>query len=190
MAILHSLLAFLDSRSFGTVWYWLLLLGLWSATGRSILGVPAEVVARARAAMRSDTPESPAVLNLLDWLSLALPRWRLGRTEGAVFLGIAAFCLSSLALLGFLYGLEMAQALTLMLSPFLLLFWLRILLARRLMPLMARAEAGELPMTELAQQTVRRMIWHRRFVSLLSVVSVAITALWGAIWVVMHPFGI
>ena len=190
VAILHSLLGFLDSRSFSTVWYWLLLLGLWSMTGRSVLGVPTEVVFRARATLRGGDVDSPLILNLLDWLSLVLPRWRLGRTEGTVFLGLAAFGLSSLGLLGFLYGLEMAQALTLMFAPFLLLFWMRILLARRLRPLMAQAEAEALPLAEVAAQAVGRMIWHRFLVTLLSVVSVAFTALWGAYWIVTHPFGI
>ena len=33
-----SLIGFLDSRSFGTVWYWLVVIGTWSLTGRSVIG--------------------------------------------------------------------------------------------------------------------------------------------------------
>ena len=33
-------------------------------------------------------------LLLLDWLSLTLPRWRIGRTEGAVLAAVAAFLLA------------------------------------------------------------------------------------------------
>lgn len=190
VAILHSLLAFLDSQSFATVWYWLLLFGLWSTTGRSVLGVPADIIVRAHHAIRGNDTESPMLSHLLDWLSLALPRWRLGQIEGAVFLGVATFGLSTLGLLGFFYDLEMAQALTLLLLPFLLLFWMRILLARRLAPLMQQAEAGEVPIGDAARQILRRLIWHRRLVSLLSIVSVAITALCGAIWIIRHPFGL
>lgn len=190
MAILNSLLALLDSRSFSTVWYWILLFGLWSVAGRRVIGVPVEILSRARGALRSGRAESPEVMSLLDWLSLTLPRLQLGRTEGAVFLAISGFGLSSLAILGFFYLLEAAQALTLLLLPFFLLFWMRIYLVRRLTPLMEQAETGAIPVSHLARQAVQQMTWHRRFISLLSIVSMTATAFWGTIWMIRHPFGI
>nr|WP_252733523.1 hypothetical protein [Paracoccus marinaquae] len=184
------MISLLDSRSFGTVWFWLVLIGMWSAVGRNVLGVPSEVLARACRARAAGEPEGPAVIALLDWLSLTLPRWRLGAREGAIFLGVVSFLLTSLALFGFRYGLEFAQALTLLLLPFAVLFWLRVLLARRLLPLLEAGEAGDRPVSGVAADAVRHMINHRRLVLVLSIVAVAGTALWATLWTQMHPNGL
>lgn len=185
-----GLISFLDSRSFGTIWFWLVVIGLWSATGRNVLGVPTEVLARAHRAQKAADLESPAVVNLLDWLSLTLPRWRLGPHEGAAFLGFSAFALTSLAIFGFGYGLELAQALTLLLVPFAILFWMRVRLARRLIPLLDAGQAGQRPVAGVGADAVRMMIRHRRLVTLLSIAAVALTALWGTLWALMNPNGL
>ncbi|WP_410216558.1 hypothetical protein [Paracoccus sp. (in: a-proteobacteria)] len=190
MPQVNSLIGLLDSRSFMTIWYWLALVGMWSATGRSILGVPSEVVSHARAAQARGEYEGAAVITLLDWLSLVLPRWRLGPREGAVFLGVTSFLLSSLAVLGFVFWLELAQALVLLLVPFWLLFWMRVRLARRLFPLVEAAQEGRMPMDDAAAEAARRMTWHRRLVTLMSMVAVALTVLWGTLWTLMHPNGL
>lgn len=184
-----SLIGFLDSRSFGTVWYWLVVIGSWSLTGRSVIGVPAEILSRARAALADDQADAPVVLHLLDWLSLVLPRWRMGAREGAVFLAATGFALTSLAIMGIRYDLELALAAFLLLFPLAVLFWLRLALARRLMPLLDAAEQGARPIPEAAAEAVRRMVVHRRLVTVLSMAAVAVTALWGALWSVVHPYG-
>mgnify|MGYP000945085968 CR=1 FL=1 len=149
-----------------------------------------DVITRARLAIHHKEQDSPAILALMDWLSLTLPRWRLGAREGAVFTAVAAFVLSTLAIMGFRYGLQMAQALTVLLAPFLMLFWMRVRLARRLLPMLDTAETGERPLHQIAAEILHHITWHRRFVTLLSVISVAVAAICGAIWVAMHPFGI
>lgn len=184
-----SLIGFLDSRSFGTVWYWLVVVGIWSLTGRSVIGIPAEIVIRARAAIQEDKGDSPVVLHLLDWVSLVLPQWEMGRREGAAMLAVAAFALTSLAIMGFVYGLELALASFLLLLPWAILFGLRLVLVRRLVPLLAEAEQGARPLAEVAASVVRRMVVHRRLVTMLSMISVAATALLGAWWSVVNPYG-
>ena len=121
-----NLIGLLGSRSFSTIWFWLVLIGMWSVAGRSVLGIPTEVLARARASLAGDDAQGPAVITLLDWLSLLLPRWQLRPREGAAFLGFTSFLMTSLAVLGFVFWLEMAQALTLLLLPFWVLFWMRV----------------------------------------------------------------
>lgn len=180
----------MDSRSFGSVWYWLIVIGLWSVMGRTILGVPVEVVLGARRAQSSGDTDGDAVITLLDWLSLLLPRWQLGTREGSVMLGGMLFLLTSLAVLGFGYDLEMAQALSLLLIPVVILFWMRVRLARRLVPLIHSGQAGERPLSEIASDVIRYMIWHRRFFVMLSILAVAATALWGMYWSLMHPNGL
>lgn len=185
----NSLIDLLDSRSFGTIWYWLVVIGTWSLSGRSVIGVPVEIVGRARAALAEGQGEAPVVLHLLDWLSLVLPRWRLGGREGAAFLGATGFVLTSLAILGFGYDLELALAAFLLLFPFAVLFCLRVMLVRRLMPLLQAAEQGARPVADIAPEAVRQMVIHRRLVTILSMVAVAATALLGALWTVVHPYG-
>ncbi len=186
----NSLIGFLDSRSFMTIWYWLALVGMWSATGRSIMGIPSDVVARARAALAAGQGDDPSVLTLLDWLSLVLPRWRLGTTEGAVFLGLTSFGLTSLAVLGFVFWLELAQAMFLLLMPFWLLFWMRVRLARRVTPLVDAAQLAQIPPDKAARDAARMMTWHRRWITVLSMVSVLATVLWGSAWALLHPNGL
>ncbi len=190
MSQLDGVIAFLDNRSFGSIWYWFALVGMWSAAGRNVLGIPVEVLARARQAQKAGEGEGPAVVTLLDWLSLTLPRWQPGAREGAVFVGICAFLLSSLAVMGFGYGLEMAQALTLLLTPFLVLFLMRLALARGLMPVMLAGQSGDMPLAEAGDLVARRLTRHRRMVTALSMAAVAITALWGTLHSLMHPNGL
>ena len=184
-----NLIGLLGSRSFSTIWFWLVLIGMWSVTGRSVIGIPSEVLARARAALAGDDGQGPAVITLLDWLSLILPRWQLRPREGAAFLGVTSFLMTSLAVLGFVFWLEMAQALTLLLLPFWALFWMRVRLARRLVPLVHAAQEGRAPVSQAAGDAARAMVWHKRFVTILSMIAVAVTALWGALWTVLHPVG-
>jgi hypothetical protein len=185
-----GVISLLDSRSFGSIWFWIVLIGLWAGAGRNVIGVPVEVLHRARRAQVEGQAEGHEVITLLDWLSLVLPRWHVGPREGAVFFGLGAFALTSLALFGFRYGLEMAQALTLLCIPLFLLFWLRVRLARRLIPLLRAGQEGESPVASVSAEAIGRMIRHRRLVTLLSIVAVAVTALWGTLWGLMHPYGL
>ncbi|RDW12129.1 hypothetical protein DIE28_15385, partial [Paracoccus thiocyanatus] len=138
MPATEPILALLDSRSFGSIWFWVIVTAAWTMAGRRILGVPADVIAGA-VFVEPEPDGDPAALMLLDWLSLTLPRWRMERREGALLLGLGSFLLTMLAVLGFAYRLEMAQALVLLVAPFVLLFALDLRLAGRLRPLLAQA---------------------------------------------------
>ena len=183
----EGILALLDSRSFGSVWFWVLLALAWTLAGRRVAGVPVDVIAAASRAARDGTAQ-PAALALLDWLSLTLPRWQVSGASGAVFLGMAAFILTSLALLGFVYDLEMAQALVLLILPFALVFVMELRLAHRLRAVLAEAERGA-PVGQAAARAARMMRRHRLGFALMSVLAVALSAFHGALWMLRHPFG-
>src|SRR5690606_38530626 len=74
----EGILALLASRSFGSIWFWVILTLAWTMAGRRILGVPSDVIAGAIGA-EPGPEDDPAALTLLDWLSLTLPRWRVDR---------------------------------------------------------------------------------------------------------------
>lgn len=181
MAQFSGFLEFLDSRSFSSLWYWLVLILMWTEAGRRVLGVPGDVVQHARR-----EPAGEGGLVLLDWLLLNLPRWRIGQKEGPWLLGLGAFLLTSLAVLGFGFGLEMAQALTFLLVPQGLLLVLRLRLAGQLSPLIAAAQSRQMPTADAVAGALRLIVAHRRWVFVLSIVGVAVTALWGALHVAIH----
>ncbi len=184
---IDGILTLLDSRSFGSIWFWVMLLFAWSLSARRVLGVPSDVFGSVgkSAALPGD---DPAAMLLLDWLSLTLPRRNIGTGEGALLLGLAAFLLTTLAVLGFEYGLEMAQALVLLMLPFALVFLAEMRLARRLALVLRQAETGG-SVNAAGTQAARLMRRHRLMVTLLSILVVALTAFYGAIWMLMHPFG-
>nr|WP_279577978.1 hypothetical protein [Paracoccus versutus] len=183
----EGILALLDSRSFGSIWFWVILTLAWTMAGRRILGVPSDVISGAVGA-EPGPRDDPAALVLLDWLSLTLPRWRIDRRKGAILLGLGSFLLTTLAILGFGYGLEMAQALVLLVLPFALLFGLELRLARRLRAVLARAEVGQ-PVNEAGAEAARLMRRHRMVILAMSILVVALTAFYGALWMIVHPFG-
>ncbi|MFV0299999.1 MAG: hypothetical protein ACK5IP_03800 [Paracoccus sp. (in: a-proteobacteria)] len=185
MPQIEGFLDLLDARSFGSVWFWVVLILIWAGSGRAVLGVPTDVINRARR-----DPQGGPGLALLDWLTLALPRWQFGQREGVVVLGLAGFAIGSLVVLGFGYGLELAQAASLLVVPLLLLFLMRVGLARRLVPVMSGAQDGSIAPDEATARVLRVIVIHRRLVFLLSVLAVGATALWGTIWQLMHPNGL
>lgn len=187
MLDIDGILTLLDSRSFGAIWFWVLLLFAWSLAGRRVLGVPSDVFGSVGKSA-SLPGDDPAAMLLLDWLSLTLPCRNIGRGEGALLLGLGAFVLTTLAVLGFEYGLEMAQALVLLMLPFALLFLAEMRLARRLAEVLRQAESGG-SVNRAGAEAARLMRRHRLLITVLSVIVVALTALYGAVWMLMHPFG-
>lgn len=191
-------LGLLDGRSFSSFWFWAILVIGWSLQGRHILGVPADVLARARHALAAarkadggalpDDDLRPAV-TLLDWLSLMLPRWRLPHRTGPVLVGVAAFVVSTLSVLGFGFDLELAQALVLLALPWLILLALRLRLAVRLRAVLEAAHQGQ-SVNEAASEALMLIRRHGIMATGLGWISVAFTALWATRWLLLHPNGL
>lgn len=192
MPFFNGLLTFLDSRSFSSIWFWLVLAAVWTLAGRNVLGVPHDVVRRARQGKGRDggaSSDAPEVLALLDWLSLTLPRWRINPAEAVSLIVVVSFGLSSLLLLGFGYGLEMAQALFLLAGPLAGVTLLNLFLARRLRVILAKAQSGQIAAESAAHQAARLMRRHRLVVMAVSIAAVVLCAFWGTLWLALHPFG-
>ncbi len=116
----------LDFKSFYSVWYWVLTVILWTAVCHRTLGVPHDMVLRARR-----VPEVAARVE-------TLARLHAGRTAGlfdAAGVQVAAlvgFGLAGLAALGFWSGLEAAKAAFMLAGPLALVLAGEVRLARRL----------------------------------------------------------
>lgn len=184
MGGVKAMLAVLDTRSFVSAWYWLLLAGMWSWMGRGALGVPVDLVR----AVRRDGSDVAAQTALLDWIALVAPRWRVAPREGAVLVGAGCFALSALAALGFGYDRQFAQALFLLLAPLAVLGVLRVRLAARLGRLLLGSGPG--PSRGAAPVAALAIARHLRVTAAMSVVSVAATAIWATRSLALHPNGL
>jgi ABC-type multidrug transport system fused ATPase/permease subunit len=161
--ILDTALEVIDLRSFSNLWYWIALAVLWSSVSHWVLGVPHDMILRARrdgGQAQTDVEDlvriySNRVLNVVD--------------QGAfVMVGIAAFWLSALLVLAFWYDVEFAQALVFLVAPMMLVVWVSVRACRRIQ---AEGAAGE--------ALFRRLSIHRRVIQVIGMLSIAVTGFYG-----------
>lgn len=153
----------IDMRSFSNLWFWIMLAVLWSSTSHWVLGVPYDMVARAR---RSG---GKAAQDLEDLVRINTNRLLfIAEESGLWVVGIGSAFLSAMVLLGFVYWIELAQAVFLLAFPMTLVGLLSLSSARKI-------HAGE----NEGEPLWRRLRIHRMITQLIGVVSIFITALWG-----------
>ncbi|MDA7430121.1 component of SufBCD complex [Primorskyibacter aestuariivivens] len=150
-------------RSFSNLWFWIALAVMWSTVSHWVLGVPFDMIVRAR------RHEGQAQVDLEDLVRINTGRLLyIGQMAGLWLLGLACFVHSSLIILGFVYWMEFAQAVFLLLFPMTLVWLLSLNTARLIVDL------------ELAGEDLRkRLTRHRLYVQMLGVVSIFITAMFG-----------
>lgn len=125
MDLLQTLSEMIDLRSFSNLWYWIALAVLWSSASHWILGVPFDMVHRARKV------GGQTALDLHDLVRINVNRLLyVADVAGLWILGIVCFILSSLGTLGFLLNVEFAQAVFLLLFPMSLVGVINLLTAR------------------------------------------------------------
>ncbi len=162
VSLYNTILDVLDTRSFATLWYWIALLAFWHAAGARVLGIPHDLLLDAR---RSEAASS----DLHAMTRIAVSRTLgIGQGAGMVLAGLTGFVVGSLFVLGFSFGLELAQAVFFFVLPMCVLTLLRLRLARRI--------AREAPEGEALAQLLLR---HRFWVQLIGMIAVFLTVLWG-----------
>ena len=107
-----ALFQVIDLRSFSSVWYWIVVAVTWSSVSHWVLGVPFDQIARARrtGGQAEEDLRMLLAINIRRMLHIA-------QTAGLVMTGFIFFAVTSLALLGFWYGMELAQAVFLLALP-------------------------------------------------------------------------
>lgn len=154
----------IDMRSFSNLWYWIALAVTWSTASHWVLGVPWDMAIRAR---RGRSPQ--AVVDFEDMVRIKTNRLLYVVHESGVLLAaLVAFMLTSLALLGFLYGNEFAQALFFLGFPLTVVGGLSLHNARVIKD---RALTG--------RDLIRRLQWHRLITQMIGMVSIFVTVVWG-----------
>jgi hypothetical protein len=159
-----SIFSLISLRSFSSIWFWLVLAVSWSAITHNPLGVPFDMVLRARRRGGADQEDLEAMVAIQ-----LRRRQAILQSAGVFIVAAGAAALTGLAVLGFGYGFELAQALTLLLTPLTLVGLLRLQLMARL------TRDSRIGGDELC----RRLTWHRTGVQAIGLLAILITALWG-----------
>ena len=158
-----SLFSTIDFRSFSNLWFWLVLAVAWSNVTHFVMGVPFDLVQRARR-------RGGAVMDDLNMLAQIQARRRMAilRTSGPWLVGFWMAVLTMLATLGFVHGHELAQALFLLLAPLTLGAWLSLRLS-------ARVETQDLRDEAL----VKAIFWTRVLIQSIGLLAILVTTMWG-----------
>ncbi|MCH2094694.1 MAG: component of SufBCD complex [Rhodobacteraceae bacterium] len=153
----------IDMRSFSNLWFWIALAVMWSTTSHWVLGVPFDMVARAK------RHGGQAAVDLEDLARINANRILfIAHEAGLWILALACFLLTGLMVLGFFYDVEFAQAVFLLAFPMSLIALMSVRTALRIRN---DANAGE--------ALWRRLAIHRVLTQLMGMISIFVTALWG-----------
>ncbi len=172
--IYQTIFEIIDMRSFSNLWFWIALAVVWSTTSHWVLGVPYDMVLRARRNGGQDE------IDLEDIVRINVNRLLyIGRVSGLWVLALLCFTLTSLALLAFWYDVEFAQAVFLLAFPMSFVGALSLSTARLI--------AEEQPRGELLRARLAR---HRLWTQVIGMVSIFVTAMFGMYQnLVLGPFG-
>jgi len=153
----------IDLRSFSNLWYWIALAVLWSSASHYIIGVPYDLVQRAK------KTGGQAQVDLEDMVRINVNRLvYIARVSGLWLLGIVCAILTMLLVLGFYYGIELCQAILLLFFPMTIAGWMSLRTALRL-------EADQPRGEELHKRLNRHRFWTQG----LGILSIFVTAMWG-----------
>ena len=153
----------IDMRSFSNLWFWIVLAVVWSSASHWVMGIPYDMVMRARRV------GGQAAQDLQDITRVYANRLLyIADVSGLWLLGLACFVLSTLALLGFAYGIEFAQAVVLLMAP---MSGVALLSLRTARHIDREALTGE--------ALVRRLMRHRLQTQMIGTLAIFVTALWG-----------
>lgn len=163
MDLTTTIIELIDLRSFSNLWFWIMLALLWSSASHWVLGIPYDLVLRAR--RKGGQYEA----DLEDLVRINISRLLyISRASGLAMLSFGCFVLSSLAVIGFYYRYEFAQAVFLIFFPMSIIGLLSLSTARAL-------EVGEFT----HEMLYKRLSRHRIYIQLIGMVSIFITSLWG-----------
>jgi hypothetical protein len=153
----------IDMRSFSNLWFWIALAVVWSSASHWVLGVPYDMIGRAK------RKGGQAAEDLTDLLRINTGRLLYIADEAGLWIvGAGAFVLSGLVILGFIYHVEIAQALFLIGFPMAMVSLLSVRTSRALHTT-----------DHTLDDVFRRLARHRLIVQAIGMVSIFVTAMWG-----------
>jgi hypothetical protein len=163
LEILDTVFEVIDMRSFSNLWYWIGLAVVWSSTSHWVLGIPHDMIQRARreGGQAMEDVEDLARINAGRLLQIV--------DVGAMaIVALACFWLTVLGVLAFYYDVEFAQAVFLVAAPMSVVVWLSVKSCRKIV-------GGENKGAALC----RRLTIHRRITQVIGMLAIFVTAMWG-----------
>ena len=159
----QTLFEVIDMRSFSNLWFWIVLAVIWSTASHWVIGVPYDMVLRAK------RHGEQAQLDLEDMVRINVNRLLyIGQVSGLWLAGFSCFFLTMLVLMGFVYGMEFAQAVFLLALPLSMVGMLSLSTARIIQ---AEQSSGEI--------LFKRLNRHRIYTQIIGMCAIFVTALWG-----------
>jgi hypothetical protein len=164
----------IDMRSFSNLWFWIALAVVWSTASHWVLGVPYDMVLRAR------RQGEQAQIDLEDMVRINVNRLLyITQVSGMWILGFTCFFLTMLFTLAVFYNFEFAQAVLLLAFPLCLVAVLSVSTAQQIHE---ESATGDL--------LYRRLARHRLYTQIIGIVSIFVTSIWGMYQnLYVGPFG-
>ncbi len=163
MSLYKLSVEFLDLRSFSNLWYWIAVFAVWAKAIGWGLGVPYDMVRKARREGGQALYELEVMARITTGRMLAT-----SRGFGPWLVGMVSFGVTSLALLGFVYHSGLAEAVFCLFAPMCGLGYLSLRAA-------LRVEAGE----GQGELLLALLTAHRRSAQALASLAVGATILLG-----------
>ncbi|MBS1302891.1 component of SufBCD complex [Loktanella sp. SALINAS62] len=153
----------IDFRSFSTVWYWIVLAIMWSSLSYYVIGIPYDLIQRAR------RKGEEAQVDLTDATRINVTRLlNLAGNAGLALTAVSCFLLSSLAVLGFVYWIQLAQALFFLSFPLTIVGAVSLSTANKIYALDPPSDV-----------LIKILMRHRLWVQIIGMISIFITAMFG-----------
>ncbi|RID91355.1 component of SufBCD complex [Gemmobacter lutimaris] len=159
----ETIFELIDMRSFSNLWFWIMLAVQWSMTSHWVLGVPFDLVLRARrtGGQAQEDLEAIARVNVNRLLYIT-------HVSGLWIAGFIAFILTLLIVLGFFYGIEFAQAAFCLFFPMVLVSALAVRTAHKVADGDHQGEA-----------LMKRLVHLRMGTQFIGMIAILLTSLWG-----------
>ncbi len=163
MDLYSSIFEMIDMRSFTNLWYWIALAVTWSTASHWVIGVPFDMIRRA--AREGGRAEA----DLADLVRINLDRiFHLMQQSGPWLTGFGTLILTLLAVTGFVYDVEFAQAVFLIAFPMTMIGALNLRTGARIRREDARGARLQ-----------RLLARHRAMTQGIGIVSIFVTTVYG-----------
>lgn len=163
MNLSQTIFELIDMRSFSNLWFWIALAVVWSSASHWVLGVPWDLALRARRKGGAAEEDFETLLRINVNRILYIVD-----VSGLMLTSLASFVFTTLAVMGFYYHVEFAQAVFLLAFPLAIVGLMSMRAARRIRLTGATGE-----------DLHRRLMRHRIAIQGIGVISIFVTALWG-----------
>jgi hypothetical protein len=173
LTLIDIITGLIDFRTFSNIWYWLAVMVIWAVATHWVIGVPSDMVVRARrqGGQAAQDLDILVAINLRRLLTLS-------GTPAVILVGIGAFVVTAAAMLGFVYGLELAQGLFCLAFP---LVFVAVLTWRSCQRLALDQQTGP--------ALIRALVRLRFWIQLIAITALFCTALLGIYVMLSQRFG-